>query len=48
MKKSLLLILTLVLAIFVMASCGGDKPCEAHVDGNRDFLCDECGAELPS
>lgn len=48
MKKSLLLILTLVLAIFVMASCGGDKPCEAHVDGNRDFLCDECGAELPN
>ena len=25
MKKSLLLILTLVLAIFVMASCGGDS-----------------------
>lgn len=35
-----LVILTLVLCLY---SCGGNNPCETHVDDNSDNVCDACG-----
>ncbi len=46
MKKSaLILAILLVLSILTLTACG-HKSCE-HGDGNGDYICDKCDAELP-
>ena len=47
MKRSIALLLVLVLALSsVLASCG-TKECETHVDANIDEICDVCEAVVP-
>ncbi len=43
MKKIIAICLVILLSS-ALFSCG---KCEAHVDGNLDYICDECGASLP-
>ena len=44
MKKKLLAILTvLTLVVCMFASCG---ECDEHVDADKNYICDECEAEL--
>lgn len=47
MKRSIALLLVLVLALsFVLVSCG-TKTCDTHVDDNIDEICDVCEAAVP-
>ena len=41
----LAMVLVLVMCITAFAAC--DKPCEEHVDANKDGKCDVCGADVP-
>lgn len=46
MKKKLSMVFSLILAFalaFSLVSCG---ECDEHVDENKDYICDECDAEL--
>ena len=45
MKKLLALLITLILALGMLAACG-DDPCEVHTDGNSDGICDVCEEKL--
>jgi len=47
MKKLLALLITLILALGMLAACGND-PCEVHTDGNSDGICDVCEEKLPT
>ncbi len=46
MKKIILLVLTLALALFMLASCK-NKACDSHVDSDNNGICDNCEAEMP-
>ena len=46
MKKIIVLILALALALCMLASC--KKACEAHVDSDSNGLCDVCEAQMPA
>ena len=41
----LAMVLVLVMCITAFVAC--DKPCEDHVDANKDGKCDVCGADVP-
>ena len=56
-KTAILLVVMLVVAIFALSSCDAlakipvigdwfDKPCESHVDADKDYVCDNCGERL--
>lgn len=46
MKKTIALLLALVM-VFALVSCGGKKtPCETCVDEDGDKICDVCGGEV--
>ena len=56
-KTALLLVVMLVVSLFALASCETvskipvigdlfDKPCTEHVDADKNYVCDNCGAEL--
>jgi len=42
MKKVLILILAVILSLSVFAMAACQQPCETHVDGNHDGICDVC------
>ena len=44
MKKVLILILAVILSLSVFAMAACQQPCETHVDGNHDGICDVCEA----
>ena len=46
MKKLLILLLTLLVAVSMFAACNGDEPCVAHVDADGDNICDNCQADI--
>ena len=45
MKKIICLLLSLTLTVLSLAVLSGCGSCEAHVDADKDNLCDECGEE---
>ncbi len=46
MKKTVALLLALVM-VFALVSCGGKKtPCETCVDDDADLICDVCGGKV--
>ena len=47
MKTRILsLLLVLVMAVGMLASCSGGTTCTAHTDANGDLKCDTCGADV--
>ena len=47
MKTRILsLLLVLVMAVGMLASCSGGTTCTAHTDANGDLKCDTCGAAM--
>ncbi len=46
-KKILCLLLVVVMAVGMLASCGGGKKCTKHVDKDLDLKCDNCKADVP-
>ena len=45
MKKVLIFILAVVLSFSVFAMVACQQPCETHLDGNHDGICDICDTE---
>ncbi|MBO7169637.1 MAG: hypothetical protein J6W28_00490, partial [Clostridia bacterium] len=47
MKTRILsLLLVLVMAVGMLASCGGPTPCTNHTDADGNLKCDTCGADV--
>lgn len=46
MKKSLSILVFLILSVSLFACGGGKEKCETCVDGDGDSVCDVCGAEV--
>ena len=36
----------MLLFAFLFTACGGDKPCDEHIDEDGDAVCDTCDAEI--